>query len=122
VLRVELAALPVKVGPALIEALAPVEIVMSLGSSSSVPVRPSGARVSTLPSKAERVLARDLDEPAVAAGGAAAGRDAAGETGRVGRPRRRPLPPSPLSRGVGDERRAGAHFGGPGVGHSGFAP
>jgi hypothetical protein len=32
--------------------LAAVEIVMSLGSSSSDPVAPSGARVSTLPSKA----------------------------------------------------------------------
>ena len=63
VLSVELAAVPVNVGPPLIEALAPVEIVMSLGSSRSVPVAPSGARVSTAPSKASVCLPDTSTKP-----------------------------------------------------------
>lgn len=49
--KVEVRAVPVKVGPALIFAFAAVEIVMSLGSSNRVPVRPAGAEVSTRPVK-----------------------------------------------------------------------
>jgi hypothetical protein len=83
VFRVEVAAVPVKVGPALTEALAPVEIVMSLGSSSSVPVLPSGARVSTLPAKTSVCLPDTSTRPPLPPRRAAARRDRAGEAGRV---------------------------------------
>jgi hypothetical protein len=54
--KLEVAAVPVKVGPAVILEFAAVEIVISVGSNSSVPVCPAGADVSTVPSKASVLL------------------------------------------------------------------
>ncbi len=50
--KFEVAAIPVKVGPAVTLEFAALEMVISVGSSSRVPVRPDGADVSTVPSKA----------------------------------------------------------------------
>jgi len=61
--KFEVRAVPVKVGPALMLEFAKLEIVMSLGSSSSVPVRPTGAEAFTRPEKPSVFLPETSTKP-----------------------------------------------------------
>ena len=111
---------PVKGGPALIAALAPVEIVMSLGSSSRVPVRQIGAgcrRCRRTPASACR-----RPRPGHRRGrGTSAGRDRAGEAGRAVGPDVT-LPPWPTSRASALSEGPGAACVVRGLTRAGFAP